>query len=101
MRRNGCEAAAALTPSSLNFPDHSTRERFPSAACGVVELLAPLDDGFAPEVCEMSHTAPGAQLALGNKTGANPAGSRTLRSIATLDPGTPKRQCWRMPPPVP
>src|SRR6516164_11612640 len=31
MRRNSREASAALTPSGVNFPDHSTRERFPSA----------------------------------------------------------------------
>jgi len=33
MRWNSCEASTALTPSGVNFPDHSTRERFPSAAC--------------------------------------------------------------------
>src|SRR5215471_15834453 len=33
IRRNSREASAALTPSGVNFPDHSTRERFPSAAC--------------------------------------------------------------------
>jgi hypothetical protein len=33
MRRNSREASMALTPSGVNFPDHSTREPFPLAAC--------------------------------------------------------------------
>src|SRR5262249_14329908 len=32
MPRTSREASAVLTPSGVNLPDHSTRERFPSAA---------------------------------------------------------------------
>src|SRR5262245_44186467 len=84
MLRNSREASATLTPSGLNFPDHSTREYFPSTVCVGQSVPFAVDgqrcvDSDQPLLAHLAPEVPGIVL-------FNAAWSSAIRS-GRLAPG--------------